>query len=335
MTGGLSFQYSNIKRIVDCIHYSFPEIRVIVGGGIITSNPTVAMTALQHAYAGVIGEGEVTTVDLCNTLEKDGNLDKVEGIIFRGFNKWTQTKPRDEIMDLDSLPYPDYDGFGMSHYLSLPPHDIGNAINSRTYYLIGSRSCPYQCTFCFHSTGKKYRQRSIEEVVNEVEMMVSRYNIEHTMFNDELFARRVDRVKIIDDTAKMLNITWGANFRVDDINEELIDILKNSNCVSLTLGLESASNKILKSMRKNTTVEQIDNALKLIYDAGIPVHGCFILGDIEETYDTAAETINYWKDHKEYNVNLSFIIVYPGTHIYKYAVEKGIIIDEVKFLVLW
>ena len=345
MTGGLSFQYSMLKRIVDCIYNNFPKVRIIVGGGIITADPETAMIALEHADFGIIGEGEITNVELCKAMEWNGmewngmewngmeeRYSAIAGIIFMVDGKWTRTEPREEIMDLDALPFPDYDGFGLKQYLKLPPMSIVNTTSNRAFFVNGSRSCPYQCTFCFHTTGKKYRQRSIDSIINEVEILVNKYDVRHIIFNDELFARKKERVKAIEETAKRLNITWAGSFRVDDIDVELIEIMRNGKCVSMNLGLESASNTVLKSMRKKTTIEQIDNALALIHDAGIPSAGNFIFGDIEETIETATETLRYWENHKEYGIDLAFINVYPGTQLYRYALQNQLIKNAVQFL---
>lgn len=335
MTGGLSFQYNSLKCIVDCIHYEYPQIKIIIGGGIITGDPATAMIALEYADFGVIGEGELTTIELCNALQSNAHdeaLSEIAGIIYNNNGKFTQTKLREEVKDLDSLPFPDYDGFGLEKYLEMTPMSINNVIKDRAFFAIGSRSCPFQCTFCFHTTGQKYRQRSIENLIKEIEMLVEKYNVSHIMFTDELFARKKERVQIIEELSRKLNITWSASFRVDDINEELIELLKHGRCISMNLGLESASNKVLKSMRKNTTIEQIDKALQLIYKAGIPTAGNFIFGDIEEDIETVTETLNYWESHREYNISLAYINVYPGTYLYKYALRNGIIKDAVQFL---
>ena len=100
----------------------------------------------------------------------------------------------------------------------------------------------------------------------------------------------------------------------------------------MCFGLESADNRILKSMRKGITVEQIERALKLVYDAGMSFEGAFIFGDIEETFETANNTLKWWSEHSEYKINLNLITIYPGSYLYKYACEKSIIKDKVKFL---
>ena len=332
MSGGLSFQYNSLKSIVDCVNNELAQVKMIVGGGIVTGDPETTMAAFEYADIGIIGEGEVTAVELCNALQENSPLSEIAGIIYPEGGNWVQTKERKEIKDLDSLPFPDYDGFGLSDYLKLPSWSIANETKSRSFFAIGSRSCPYQCTFCFHTTGKKYRQRSIENLIEEIEMLVKKYNIAHIAMSDELFARKKERVRAIENVSRKLGITWSASFRVDDIDEGMIEILKDGNCTSMNFGLESACNEILKSMRKGITVQQIENALKLTHDAGLPINGNFIFGDIEETMETASKTLDWWEQHKNYHISLNFITVYPGSYLYKYALQNGIIKDAVQFL---
>ncbi len=100
----------------------------------------------------------------------------------------------------------------------------------------------------------------------------------------------------------------------------------------MSFGLESADNRVLKSMRKHTTVEQIEKTLKMVYDSGIALEGAFIFGDIEETRETAHNTLRWWKEHLEYRINLNLITVYPGSYLYQYACAEGIISDKIQFL---
>jgi hypothetical protein len=172
----------------------------------------------------------------------------------------------------------------------------------------------------------------MDSLSKEIVMLVEKYKVAHLRMSDELFARNKERVHSIDRLAKQLGVTWNASFRVDDIDEELIEILRHSCCTSIVLGLESADNRVLKSMRKGITVEQIDNALELAHRAGVTVRGNFIFGDIEETIETAMNTLEYWDNHKEYNIALFFIMVFPGSYLYKYALENEIIKDPVQFL---
>ena len=293
LTGGLSFQYNSVKDIVDAAYNCSKKVKIIVGGGLITGGPKVAMTALEHVDVGIIGEGELTVVELAKALENEGDLHNINGLIFNENGEYILTEKRKEIMDLDTIPIPDYEGFNLDKYLDIPPMSILNVQTERAAFMIGSRSCPYQCTFCFHTVGKIYRQRPIESVLKEIKYLKDKYNIKLIRMSDELFARKKDRLKIFTQKMKEWDLKFTAYFRVDDIDEELIEIMKDSTCCSMDLGLESADNRILKSMRKHITIEQTEKALKLIYDAGLPTTGNFIFGDIEETFETAMNTLDW------------------------------------------
>lgn len=138
-----------------------PNIITIAGGGIITSGPNVGMQVLEYADYGIIGEGEVTTTELCYVLENNGNVESVNGLIYYDENKnFKLTSTRDEIKDLDLVPFPDYDGFGFDKIMEKIPNLLG--INDdHAITMSSSRSCPFQCTFCFHTSGSHYRKRSL------------------------------------------------------------------------------------------------------------------------------------------------------------------------------
>jgi anaerobic magnesium-protoporphyrin IX monomethyl ester cyclase len=350
MIGALSAQYSMIRPIVESAKQINRNIITIVGGGIITSDPIVALDALEYVDIGVIGEGEVTSVELCRALESKRDLATVDGLIFKANHRifanngdhsggskleingdYVITNRRIEIGDINVIPWPDYAGFELEKNLAANLGIVGFN-ESNTMAMISSRSCPYNCTFCFHTVGRKYRQRSLDGFFDELDYLVSNYKIRSMALSDELFARDISRLKEFCSRIKKYNIKWLGNFRVDDITPEMLPLLKEGNCVTMGFGLESADNRILESMRKGITIEQIERALKLVYDAGISISAGFIFGDIEETLETANNTLTWWKEHPEYGTSLRLITAFPGSHIYKYACEKGIIKDKVQFL---
>jgi radical SAM superfamily enzyme YgiQ (UPF0313 family) len=340
MTGGLSAHFNKLNMFIESARLKKPSLKIIVGGGIITADPEVAMKAFENADIGVIGEGEQTVVELCGALQDygidlDANiLSNIKGIIYYDkINRiWTQTKAREEIKDLDSLPFPDYDGFGIRRYLEMKPQSIAGFGKEREVNIIASRSCPYQCTFCFHTTGKKYRRRSIDKVLEEVRYLKNKYDIKSIVLHDELFSMDNVYVKKFCEALKEMDIVWNAQFRVDDVSFENIETVKNGNCYGARMGIESADNEILKSMRKNISVEQTERAVSIIHNAGLPIFGNLIIGDVAETFETAKKSIEWWKRYKEHCFGLYFIDTYPGTPNYKYAVKNGIIKNRVEFL---
>ncbi len=330
-TGGLSFQYNAIKNILTQAKKIKKDIITIVGGGIITSAPYAAMQALGLVDFGIIGEGEITNCELSYALENGRDLNSIKGIIYNDGVKLNKTNPREECINLDDIPYPDYKGFGFDKILNEVASMQGiNETNAIT--MLSSRSCPFRCTFCFHSSGIKYRQRSLDNFFTELDYLVKEYGIKYIFIADELFAYNMERVRQFCYRIKNYDIKWWAQFRVTDITPELVKLLKESNCVTMGFGLESADNRILKSMKKNITIEQTEQALKLVYEAGITIQGGFIFGDVEETFETASNTLEWWKAHRYYGISLNFITTYPGTELYNYACKSGVIKDEMEFI---
>ncbi|MFA5276791.1 MAG: radical SAM protein, partial [Candidatus Omnitrophota bacterium] len=252
-TGGLSFQYNTVRSVVESAKRVKPEIITIVGGGIITGDPEPAMEALECADFGVIGEGENTINELCRALENEGKFADIEGIIYKEAGAYNITKVRKETENIDSLPWPDYEGFEIEKYLRSSPPSISGLNRQNTVFMLASRSCPYNCTFCFHTVGRKYRQRSLDNFFKELDYLVARYNIEFICIADELFSRNINRVKEFCQRIKSYKVRWWAQFRVDGITPELLTILKEGGCEVMSFGLESADNRVLKSMRKGTT----------------------------------------------------------------------------------
>jgi anaerobic magnesium-protoporphyrin IX monomethyl ester cyclase len=161
---------------------------------------------------------------------------------------------------------------------------------------------------------------------------VQKYGVKYLSIQDELFGYNMARVRAFCERIKKYDINWLAQFRVTDITPELVSLLKDSNCSTIGFGIESAHNDILKSMKKQITIEQTNKALELVHDAGIGIQGVLIFGDKAETIETAKTSLNWWMEHIHYDIQLSAIITYPGTEIYKYALSRGIISDPVQFI---
>ncbi|MEK7665091.1 MAG: radical SAM protein [Patescibacteria group bacterium] len=331
-TGGISPQYHLVKSIIESARRVNSNIVTIVGGGIITTEPEIAMEALKFADFGVIGEGEITMCELAIALENSGNFSEIEGIIFKDGANLKRTNPRKDIENIGLIPWPDYEGFDIEKYIDGPSAEFTGLNKKRAISMMGSRSCPFNCTFCCHTTGKKYRQRPLDDFFAELDHLVSKYKIEYVFMADELFVPNFVWVKEFCDRIKEYNISWYASYRVDTLKPEFLLMMKDSGLNVLNFGLESADNGILKSMRKGITIEQIEKTLKAVYGSGIVVYGSFIFGDIEETIETARATLKWWREHSEYHIHLSLIKPFPGSYIYKYACQKGIIKDPIQYL---
>ena len=333
-TGGLSGQFAQMKAILDVAKAVKPNIITMIGGGIVTSDPTVAMKAFGNADYGMIGEGEITINALAYAIENDEDVHRVAGLVLPD---GTITAPRAEIDDLDIIPFPDYEGLELDELLQ----DCREAVSWYEKNPVGitlSRSCPYQCTFCFHSSGKRYRKRSLENVFSEIDWIVKNWAPDgkelYFIVNDELFISDMEYLRNFCRRIKEYpNIRYWVQTRVDTITKDVLLMLKESGCTVVSYGVESADNRILKSMRKNITVARIERAFDLALEVGIPAYGNIIFGDLEENLDSIQNSLNWWKRHPQYHIFLLHILTFPGTHLYKVACERGIIQDPVQYLI--
>ena len=333
-TGGLTISYPGIRDIVQDICKFSSDTTIVVGGGIMSSQPEIMFDLLKPDY-GIIGEGELVALDL---IQGSNNID---GLVFKFGGALLKTEPRASITDLDALPFPDYEGFGIEEYLNnitpgqLSLFDIFDI--PRPYLVLASRSCPFNCTFCYHPLGQKYRQRSIDNIMEEISTVVKKYQINLLIFYDELFAKDPVRVeefcRRLTEFQKTIpwEIKWCCALRVDYVTDDLLKQMKDSGCYMICPGLESYSQTVLTSMKKHITPEQINRAVQLIRNNQIGLQGTFIFGDTAETKDTAKETLDYYRNNIDIiqdAVGLGFIHPFPGSEIYKVSMGNGLIKDE-------
>lgn len=333
VTGGLSGEYAQMREIIDIAKDVSNEIITIVGGGIVTADPKTTMRAFEKADYGIIGEGEITINALAYALETGADAACVEGVIVKCGMEYAIAPKRDEIMYLDCLPFPDYEGFGYAEMFERKYSGTAQ-VSDYGMPLAASRSCPYKCTFCFHSSGEKYRRRSLDNVFKEIDWVKSKFSFEHIHIADELFGNDLSWVSEFCIRIKPYGITYLINTRLDRISSQpqILDMLKESGCTNILFGVEHVSETILKSMRKKTSPELIEPVFDECLKRGIMPRAQIIFGDLEETPETVREALEWWRRHRKYSINLAFIIVFPGSHIYKVACERGIIKNPVKYL---
>ena len=332
-SAGISGQFIEVFPLFQLIRKINSKVRIIVGGGMITSDAVSAIEAFGTTVDyGCIGEGEITVPELVTSIYENLPISGVKGIIYRERGEWVITPRREEIMDLDSIPFPDYEGFDYDKYLATNG-EIENGVKFSPVAIVGGRSCKYNCTFCFHPSGSRYRQRSLDSVFAEIDYLVTHYDVNYIALREELFASDAQRVLDFCERMKAYSIVWSIQLRVDNVTPVIVNALKHSKCRYIFLGIESADNRILRSMHKNITIEQVEAALDMCIDAGLDTRSTLILGDEEETIESAERTISWWLAHKKRSaIDIGLIIAFPGSTLYKHAVRNGKIPDTVRFL---
>ncbi|MFZ5427658.1 MAG: radical SAM protein [Thermodesulfobacteriota bacterium] len=320
--GGMTPSFGFIRRLFDLAKQLIPSVATVLGGGLLGSEPLV-LSAMQ-ADIGVLGEGEDTAVELAARLESGQSLLDVPGLLLKNPDgSLLRTPERPYVKDLDSLPLPDYHGFGFGECLKRNPFQA----------ITTSRGCPFHCTFCYCVMGRgKHRFNSIGRVIDELAYLKSEFGLTNIGLIDEIFALKKERIVEFCERVKPLGLAWSTQVRVEIVDRQLLGLMRECGCTLLFYGLESMCPTVLKNMNKRLKPEQVARALEDTYQSGLRVFGNFIFGDPAETTDTAWETLEWWLAHRKYGINLGKIDCWPGTAIYKQALERGVIADPLEYV---
>lgn len=264
----------------------------------------------------VYGEGEATFLEAVENLNNNKSNKGVEGTADRD----KINPPRKLIEDLDTIPFP------TRHLLSNSLYRYILSKSDMVTTMVTSRGCPYQCAFCDKSIfGSRYRMRSADNVVEEIEEIVSKLGNVSIIFYDDFFTANKERVikicqGILD---KGLKVDWKCESRVDKADKEMLSWMKKAGCSMIAYGVESGNQAGLDYLKKNITAEQVKNAFNLTKRADIKTTAYFMLGIPVETYDDEVGTINFAKEIGADYAQFSILSPFPGTKIYDEAIEKG------------
>jgi anaerobic magnesium-protoporphyrin IX monomethyl ester cyclase len=262
------------------------------------------------------GEGEETLKELLNRLEKKETLETIAGLAFQQNGETVVTKPRAVLRDLDSLPLPSWDLIDLVPYRKLwLKHHGYFSLNLAT-----TRGCPYKCNWCAKPIyGNRYNSRSPEHVVNEIELLLKKYQPDHFWMSDDIFGLKPGWVAQFSNLIKERNLKFRYKIqsRVDLLLEENnIEALAESGADTVWVGAESGSQKILDAMDKGTTVHQIGEATKLLQAHGIKVAFFLQFGYLGETKEDIDATMKMVLDLMPDEVGISISYPLPGTKFY-------------------
>lgn len=305
------------------IRNHFPEIKIILGGPHVTANPEHAMQFNEFDY-GVLHEGEYTLAELLETLNEGKNLDLVKGIVFRDKQqKLIKTEKRDYIEDLDSLPFPAFDLIDDISRYAPPP---SNYKTLPVINIITSRGCPNQCTFCDNNIfGRKYRQRSAENIVAEIKYLREKYGVREIAFVDDIFLIDKKRIYTLFELLGKENISfyWTCMSRINNTDYEFLKFLKSKGCWHISFGIESGDENILKIIKKNISLEKTNEVISWCKKLKIKTKGFFIIGHPSETLETIEKTIKLACRLKLDDIVVTINTPIPGSQQYDEATKYG------------
>lgn len=304
----------NTSRMVKEIS---PNIIIGVGGPSVSLYP-IEFISHETIDFGVYGEGEETILEILECIGKNKDLESIKGCIFKKDGKIIMNSPREEIPDLDKLPFPAIDLLPYKKYFAF-------SVKSPFFSLITSRGCPFRCKFCYPDALGRYRVRSPESVVEEMELYVNKYRIREIIVFDDTFA--VDKEKAIEICEKIikkkLKFSWDIRTRIDLLDRELLLALKNAGCYRINIGIESGDGKILDKMNKGFVLFDIKHKVKLAKKIGMEVRGYFMIGYPGESYKTILKTIEFAKTLPLDWASFTITVGLPKTEIYHQALTQG------------
>ncbi len=278
----------------DAVRNALPDTKIVLGGYHPTFNYEEVLEE-DNVDIVVRGEGEYTMLELVQTLENDGDLSQVQGLAYKDENNELVVTPdRPVIENLDELPFPAYHLFPMNKYKLIN-------ISTNIATMITSRGCPMQCSFCSSAAlhGKKARRRSVENVVDEIEHLLNDFkHIDTIAFMDDTFTISKRYVEDFCAEIKKRNLVfwWGCTARVDSIDEDLLETMKDAGCMTLYFGVESADQQMLDKMNKNITIEKTINAFDISRKIGIRTIASCVLGMPDDTKANMKKTIKFVKN---------------------------------------
>lgn len=349
--GGIVTVFSNFLWMSKVCKEIFPDSLLVTGGSL---GSTVPHLLFEHSPVDICvkGEGEHTLLEIIESFEAGASRDDMQHI--QGIYLWNpreshliETPPRPRTADLDIFGMPAYDLLDVEQYaVNGIRHlkDYGNDLPSQIFssgnlhlFIMTSRGCTLRCTFCYRQFAK-IGMNSAAFIKNHIRFLYNQFGINIISIGNELFNISEKQVNemiscLTEIKQEIPTFYFRAEGRVDPISTESLKKLKEAGCFQFVFGLESGSQKMLDSMKKRVTVEQNRAAVIAARDAGVHCVPQFIIGLPGEDRDTLKETLNFVKSIDFWSY-LSFhrANAYPGSEIYQYAIDKGLIKDEFAYV---
>ena len=303
--------YKSGLKLIKAAREVVPNCITLAGGPHVTFWDDHALEECPELDIVIRREGEATILELVQKIEAGKSCKDVLGITYRFDNKIIRNEDRPYIEDLDSLPFPARHLWPMEKFNQY--EDV--------LYLAMSRGCVYWCEFCctVRMHGRKYRMRSAQNVVDELEYLYKTYGKTKFTFCDDAFT--VDRPRVEELCSEIkkrgLKIEWNCGTRVDMLTKDLLVIMKDAGCVSVWFGVESGTQQMLDAMKKGISPELTEKVLGWVREVGLKPVPNVILGFPGETKKSAWDTIKFIEKVAPdmigfYNVATPF----PGTPLY-------------------
>lgn len=314
----LTYKYKDTYKMAGDIKAHFPNIPIIVGGAHVSTLREKVLEACNAFACGFVREAEESIIEFCRGKEPS----QIKGIICRENGNVIYTGDREYINDLDRIDWPKDYGIDLNKYLS------------KEILILSSRGCPYSCIFCPVSLaiGKKLRVRSPQSVVDEMEYWYKLGYRRFAMLDDNFTFYKKRTMDICEEIKRRglsnLIIRCGNGIRADKVDREVLEKMKEVGFTYVSYGVESGNNKVLKTLKKGETIEQIEEAVRTSIDLGFDVTLFFVVGSPGETIDDVEDSIKVSLKYPVMDVRFYNLIPYPGTELFKWVRDNNYFAKE-------
>jgi len=299
----------------------FPNSLICIGGPHANDFPNELMS-LNICDVIISLGGEIVFYEMADSFLNKKDLIKVKGIYLKRNNSWIFTGERKKNeMKIDDLPYPAIDlyDYKMNSYIL----DCKSPMTT----MMTTKGCRNNCLFC--NTPRGIEIRKIDSIIKEI-LFYKSYGIKEIYFIDDTFNMTDTRLKDFSSALikNKIKISWSCRLRADKITLEDVRLARKAGCHTIYFGVETSTDEGLKSINKNVTVKQIEEAFYITRKAGIRTMGYFMIGlPFEKNIKDIYSTLNFAKRLKCDFALFNIFIPFPKTYLYNKAVEKGIIDD--------
>lgn len=318
-----TFQTKSAREISSAIKATDKNITVVTGG----PHPSALKLDIFKDFPDidivVYGEGENTFLEIVEGKD----LKDIKGICYDG--KINEPRPYNE--NLDYIPLLNLDLIGdVKKFTGVRPVRAKPSM-----YIMASRGCPFHCTFCNKSIwGSKVRFRKPQLIIREIEWLHKKYGVKEIFFQDDILnLNRVWLKKILNliiENNLNKSITYKAPFKAnrDLIDKDLLLLAKKANFWLIFYGVENGNQQMLDRMKKGITLEEIERAFRLTHEVGLKTIASFMIGNIEETKQTAKESITLAKRIRPSYAGFTIAIPLPGTELREELIKRKHLLEE-------
>ncbi|MDD5090656.1 MAG: radical SAM protein [Candidatus Wallbacteria bacterium] len=315
-------------RIAEKVKSRMPSVPVIFGGIHPSTAPEFLISQPAIDYI-CLGEGEDALLELVTTLESGGDPSGIANI----WGKFFRNAPRPLIKNLDCLPFPDHELF----YEKVPYF-------KSVYTILGSRGCPYSCTYCCNNCLRKlyagdepfFRKRSVANIISELKYALEKWRFKSVLIEDDLFTGDTGRIRDFCEQYKAwIRKPFVCVTHPLAVHKEELDMLKDAGCIQIEIGVQTMNEKVRKKhLDRHETNPDIVNALRTLHESGIPFNIDHIVGLPDDTFEWQLFALRLYNEVRPNRLLFFHITCYPRTDIAGTFEQRGRLSDDLKQKIL-